>query len=313
MERESRWTLSIDLAVGITMLRHATLFYALVLAFWRFQSLSAASHFMVVLQAVQERARAQLLVTHPGRFRDKGGRVRRWRLPFGEACIRLCKLHEKETGHVLWPLKWVLDLPERIRWCEATLLPGYHLAVIQSFRQSRKALQGTVPDAAAPSASTLYRRFQDFLSHLDPLPDLGEGDSAASWPYRPADRTKLKLQHKGFDAGMAGMRLVVGSRTPFGPLEVLDFSIGESWEDIGPKGRQALLASQSPGLRGRGAHPPGFEGAGHAASALSGTRSPGPGLRPLPGRLQEGPAPGHRGGLPLHPRPAGEPGRDGQA
>ncbi|MGQ9756400.1 MAG: ISH6 family transposase [Desulfotomaculales bacterium] len=235
MGSESHWTLRIHLVVEITMPRQASLFYALVLAFWRFQSLSAASLFTAVLQAVQERARAQLLATHPGRFRDKGGCVRRWRLPFGEACLRLCKLLDKETGRVVWPLKLVMDLPQRVRWCEATLLPGYRLAVIQSFRQSRKVLQGTVPDGAAPSASTLHRRFQGFASQLDPLPDPGEEDSAASWPYRLADGTKLKLQHKGFDAGVADMRLVVGSRTPSGPLEVLDFSIGESWEDIGQR------------------------------------------------------------------------------
>ena len=62
-------------------------------------------------------------------------------------------------------------MPARVRWCEETLVPGYRLAVIQSFRQSQKAVAGIAPDGGAPSHHTLHRRFQGFAAALDPVPD----------------------------------------------------------------------------------------------------------------------------------------------
>lgn len=44
-------------------------------------------------------------------------------------------------------------------------------AVIQSFRQSKKALvRGMAPDGRAPGHPTLHRRFQGFATQLDPVP-----------------------------------------------------------------------------------------------------------------------------------------------
>lgn len=230
--------LRIHLVLEVTIPQHGSLFQALVLAFWRFQGLAATTLFSAVLQAIQDRARTELEAGFPGRFRYKGTRLRKWRLPFGEVAFPLCKLWDRQGRRTVWPLGEVTALPRRIRWCEETLLPGYRLAVIQSFRQSRRAVCGVTPDGSAPSHHTLHRRFRSFAAGLDPLPTPPlKGDPGPS-AYQLADGTKLRLQDKGFDAGLADMRLVVGSRTPFGRLEVLDFSIGETWTAIAQRLRR---------------------------------------------------------------------------
>ena len=235
---ENQRTLRIHLVLEVTIPQHSSLFQALVLVFWRFQGLAATTLFSAVLHALQDRARADLEAAFPGRFRYKGTRLRKWRLPFGEVAFPLCKLWDRQARRTVWPLGEVTDLPRRIRWCEEALLPGYRLAVIQSFRQGQKAVKGIAPDGSAPSHSTLHRRFRGFAARLDPVPGPShEGDPGPS-AYQLADGTKLRLQDKGRNAGLADMRLVVGSRTPFGRLEVLDFSIGETWTAIAQRLRR---------------------------------------------------------------------------
>ncbi|MDR7553966.1 MAG: hypothetical protein QN117_13395, partial [Armatimonadota bacterium] len=114
----------------------------MTLAFWRFQGLAATTLFTAVLQALEAQARADLAATHPGRFRHKGRQPRHWQLPFGRVRFPLVKLWDRVARRTVYPLKEALELPARVRWCEETLVPGYRLAVIQSFRQSQKAVRG---------------------------------------------------------------------------------------------------------------------------------------------------------------------------
>lgn len=216
----------------------ASLFQALTLAFWRFQGLAATTLFTAVLQAIEARARAELEAAHPGRFRHKGSQPRQWQLPFGRVRLPLVKLWDRMARRTVYPLKEILELPRRVRWCEETLLPGYRLAVIQSFRQSQKVVRGMAPDGRAPSHHTLHRCFQAFAAQLDPVPDLAHRPGPKPSAYQQADGTKVRLQAAGHHAGQADLRLVVGSRTPFGPLEVLDYSVGDSWEAIAERLRQ---------------------------------------------------------------------------
>lgn len=222
----------IHLVLEVTIPETASLFQALTLAFWRFQGLAATTLFIAVLQAIEARARAELEAAHPGRFRHKGHQPRQWQLPFGPVRLPLVKLWDRVARRTVYPLKEALDLPRRVRWCEETLLPGYRLAVIQSFRQSQKAVRGLAPDGRAPSHHTLHRRFQGFAAQLDPVPDLTHRPGPKPAAYQQADGTKLKLQAAGHSAGSTDLRLVVGSRSPQGPLEVLDFSVGDSWDAI---------------------------------------------------------------------------------
>lgn len=191
-----------------------------------------------MLQAIEARARAELGAAHPGRFRHKGQQPRQWHLPFGQVRLPLVKLWDRLARRTVYPLKEALDLPARVRWCEETLLPGYRLAVIQSFRQSQKAVRGMAPDGRAPSHHTVHRRFQDFAAQLDPVPDLTHHPGPTPSAYQQADGTKLKLQAGGHTLGHTDLRLVVGSRTPHGPLEVLDYSVGDSWEAIAERLRR---------------------------------------------------------------------------
>jgi len=223
----------------VTIPETASLFQALTLAFWRFQGLAATTLFTAVVQALEARAQAELEAAHPGRFRHKGRQPRQWQLPFGAVRLPLVKLWDRVARRTVYPLKEALELPRRVRWCEETLLPGYRLAVIQSFRQSRKAVRDLAPDGRAPSHHTLHRRFQGFATQLDPRPAAPAAPADAPSAYQQADGTKVKLQApRGHDAGHADVRLVVGSRDPFGPLEVLDYSVGDSWEAIAARLRQ---------------------------------------------------------------------------
>lgn len=167
-----------------------------------------------MLQAIEARARAELEAAHPSRFRHKGSQPRQWQLPFGRVRLPLVKLWDRVAQRTVYPLKEALELPRRVRWCEETLLPGYRLAVIQSFRQSQKAVRGMAPDGRAPSHHTLHRRFQGFAAQLDPVPDLTHRRGPKPATYQQADGTKVKLQAAGHQAGQADLRLVVGSRTP---------------------------------------------------------------------------------------------------
>lgn len=194
--------------------------------------------FTAVLQAIEARTRTELETRFPGRFRAKGRQRRQWQLPFGAVQFGLLKLRDRLARRTVYPLKEALELPGHVRWCEAALVPGYRLAVLQSFRQGQKALAGLAPDGRAPSPATVHRRFQGFAATLDPVPDFTHRPGPKPAAYQQADGTKLKLQAQGHPAGLADLRLVVGSRTPHGPLEVLDYSVGDSWEAIAQRLRQ---------------------------------------------------------------------------
>lgn len=229
---ENQRTLQIHLVLEVKIPEEATLFQALTLAFWRFQGLAVTTLFTAVLQALETRTRTALETRFPGRFRDKGTQPRQWELPFGRVAFALCKLWDRVARQTVYPLKEAMELPARVRWCEETLVPGYRLAVLQSFRQSQKAVQGLAPDGRAPSHHTVHRRFQGFAATLDPVPDSTHRRGSQPAAYQQADGTKLKLQAQGHNAGSADLRLVVGSRTPHGPLEVLDYSVGDAWTAI---------------------------------------------------------------------------------
>lgn len=235
---ENQRTLQIHLVLEVKIPEGTPLFQALTLAFWRFQGLAMTTLFAAVLQAIETRTRTDLQTRFPGRFRDKGTQPRQWELPFGRVAFTLRKLWDRVARRTVYPLKEAMDVPARVRWCEETLVPGYRLAVIQSFRQSQKALAGLAPDGRAPSHPTVHRRFQGFAATLDPVPDCTHRPGPKPAAYQQADGTKLKLQAGGHAAGSADLRLVVGSRTPHGPLAVLDYSVGDSWDAIAQRLRQ---------------------------------------------------------------------------
>lgn len=235
---ENQRTLRIHLVLEVSIPEGTTLFQALTLAFWRFQGVAVTTLFTAVLQAIEARTRTELETRFPGRFRDKGTQPRQWQLPFGTVRLGLVKLWDRAARRTVYPLKEALELPSHVRWCEETLAPGYRLAVIQSFRQSQRAVQGLAPDGRAPSVATVHRRFQGFATRLEPVPDSTHRRGPKPAAYQQADGTKLKLQAQGHAAGTAELRLVVGSRTPHGPLEVLDYSVGDSWDAIAQRLRQ---------------------------------------------------------------------------
>ncbi len=235
---ENQRTLRIHLVLEVSIPEGTPLFQALTLAFWRFQGLAVTTLFTAVLQALEARTQTELETRFPGRFRNKGTQPRQWQLPFGEVRLSLAKLWDRVARQTVYPLKEALELPSHVRWCEETLVPGYRLAVLQSFRQSQKAVQGLAPDGRAPSHSTVHRRFQGFAETLDPVPDYTHRRGPKPAAYQQADGTKLKLQAQGHHAGSVDLRLVVGSRTPHGLLEVLDYSVGDAWAEIAARLRQ---------------------------------------------------------------------------
>jgi len=235
---ENQRTLQIHLVLEVTIPPGTTLFQALTLAFWRFQGLAVTTLFTAVLQAIETRTRTELETRFPGRFRNKGSQPRQWELPFGQVRFALGKLWDRVGQRTVYPLKEAMEVPACVRWCEETLVPGYRLAVIQSFRQSQRAVAGLAPDGRAPSHQTVHRRFQGFATTLDPVPDYTHRRGPKPAAYQQADGTKLKLQAQGHTAGSADLRLVVGSRTPHGPLEVLDYSVGDSWDEIATRLRR---------------------------------------------------------------------------
>lgn len=231
-------TLRIHLVLEVSVPKEASVFQALTVAFWRFQGLAATTLFTAVLKAIEARARADLEGRHPGRFRDKGHQERTWELPFGTVNLALDKLRDQSTGHAVYPLKEAMDLPERVTWGEDTLLPGYRLSVLQSFRESNEAVRKTSPDGRGPHHSTLHRRFQRFAERLDPTPDPATCQGAEPTVFQQADGTKLAMQDHGRNTGKADLRLVVGSRAPQDKLEVLDFSVGDTWEAVAERLRE---------------------------------------------------------------------------
>ena len=180
---------------------------------------------------------SELAAEHPGRFRDKGMVNRQWRLPFGTVDFRLRKFRDQVTGKVFQPLRVAMEIPDRVRWCEDTLMPGYHLSVIQSCRKSARAVRSSSPDHQGPDHRTLHRRFQGYAERLDPIPDLTHRRGPKPSAHQQADRTKLKLQNRGHGAGSADLRIVVGSRTPHGKMEVLNFAVGDTWDQIAERVR----------------------------------------------------------------------------
>lgn len=215
----------------------ATLFQALVLALWKFQGFLVSELFVKLLEAIEERLVGDLRAREPGRYRDKGYGQRQWRLPFGRVSYRLRKLKDLQTGAVFSPLREAVGIPDRVRWCEETLLPGYRLGVLQSFRKSARTVAKSAPTGEGPNYRTLHRRFQDFAANLDPVPDLSHTRGPKPAAHQQADGTKLKLQNAGRDAGSTDLRIVIGSRTPESKLEVLDFSLGKSWDEIAARVR----------------------------------------------------------------------------
>jgi hypothetical protein len=227
----------VHLTLEVSIPEGASLFQALVLAFWKFQQIFATTVFTKVLESIQELAVTELEAAHPGRFRDKGTVKRTWHLPFGSVDFGLRKLRDRETGKVFGPLRLAMEIPDRVRWCEDTLVPGFHLTMIQSFRKSARALRSGSPDHRGPDHRTLHRRFMDFAGKLDPVPDLTHRSGPKPSAHQQADGTKLKLQNRGHDAGSADLRIVVGSRTPHGTMEVLGFAVGDTWEQIAERVR----------------------------------------------------------------------------
>jgi len=173
--------------------------------------------FTAVLQAIEARSRMALVTRCPGRFRNMGTPPRQWELPFGPVQFALGKLWDRVARQTVYPLKEAMEVPARVRWCAETLVPGYRLAVIPSFRQSQKAVAGLAPDGRAPSHAPVHRRFQGFAATLDPVPDCTHRPGPTPAAYHQADGTQLKLQARGHQAGSADLRLVVGSRTPPAP------------------------------------------------------------------------------------------------
>lgn len=234
----------------------ASLFQALVLALWKFQGFLAGELFVKLLAAIEERLVGELRAREPGRYRDKGYGQRQWRLPFGTVRYRLRKLKDLQGGGVFSPLREAVGIPDRVRWCEESLLPGYRLGILQSFRKSARTVAKSAPAGVGPNHSTLHRRFQDFAAgHLDPIPDLSHTRGSKPTAHQQADGTKLKLQRAGHDAGLTDLRIVIGSRTPGSKLEVLDFSLGTSWEQIAarvrtrfPRPARSLVYDGEPGI-----------------------------------------------------------------
>lgn len=234
----------------------ASLFQALVLALWRFQGFLAGELFVNLLAAIEERLVRELRAHEPGRYRDKGYGQRQWRLPFGTVRYRLRKLKDLGSGKVFSPLREAVGIPDRVRWCEESLLPGYRLGILQSFRKSARTVARSAPTGVGPNHTTLHRRFQDFAAgHLDPVPDLSHTRGSKPTAHQQADGTKLKLQRAGHDAGSTDLRIVIGSRTPGSKLEVLDFSLGTSWEQIAarvrskfPRPPRSLVQDGEPGI-----------------------------------------------------------------
>jgi Transposase, Mutator family len=236
---ENQRTLRIHLVLEVSIPEGTPLFQALTLAFWRFQGVAVPTLFTAVLQAIEARTQTDLAARFPGRFRHKGrSQARQWQLPFGLVRFALAKLWDPGARRTVYPLREAMELPRYVRWCEETLVPGYRLAVLQSFRQSQGAVRGLAPDGRAPSHSTVHRRFQGFAATLDPVPEYTHRPGPKPAAYQQADGTQLKLQAQGHPAGSADLRLVVGSRTPHGPLEVLDYSVGDTWEAIAQRLRQ---------------------------------------------------------------------------
>ena len=234
-------TLRIELALEIKIPENAGLFQALVLAFWQFQGIVARELFVAVLKALETRVLEELHVEYPGRFQNKDSRRRVLELPFGRVEMWLLRVRDclEKKNYPL--LRTALDLPKRIHWSEDTLLPGYRVAVIQSFRESAKTVKGNNPQGRGPSHETIHRRFQEFAEkHMDPRAPAPRqpGSSADPSKYQMADGTKVKRQEKGWASGDMDMRIVLGSRNPGGTLEVLDFSLGESWDELGARIRK---------------------------------------------------------------------------
>ena len=163
---ENQRTLRIHLVLEVSIPEGTPLFQALTLAFWRFQGLAVTTLFTAVLQAIEARTRTELERRFPGRFRNKGTQPRQWQLPFGLVRLSLAKLWDPVARRTVYPLKEAMELPKHVRWCEETLVPGYRLAVLQSFRQSQKAVQGLAPDGRAPSHHTVHRRSEEHTSEL---------------------------------------------------------------------------------------------------------------------------------------------------
>jgi hypothetical protein len=252
---EDRRVLRIELALEVSMPESESFFQSLVLAFWRFQGLAATELFTATLRSIEERLWMDLMANNPGRYRHKGRQSRTWRLPFGTVKMPLLKIWDRTEKRMVMPLKEALGLPTYLRWTEDSLLPGYRLALIQSFRKSVKALDGMGPRGATPSPSTLHRRFQGFADKLDPVPDLSHKRGPKPSAYQMADGTRIKLQQAGHDAGGTDIRLVVGSRTPQGKLEVLDVSVGDSWDTVAqrlrkrfPSAPKALVSDGEEGI-----------------------------------------------------------------
>ena len=209
------------------------MFQALVLAFWKFQSLFSVTVFRQVLEAIEVRSMAELRRAHPGRFKHKGRKRRTWHLPFGTVQFPMVKFKDLRSGKVFRPLEAAMELPDRVRWSEEALLPGFRISVLQSFRKSARAVAGISSTGEGPDHRTLHRRFQSFAStHAGVVPDLSHKRGPKPSAFQQADGTKIKLQKRGKNIGQADLRIVVGSRTAKGKLEVLDCAIGDNWDEI---------------------------------------------------------------------------------
>ena len=216
-------------------------FQGIGFAFHRFQSFSAVTLFTAVLNALQDQACQELKRQHPDRFRNKGFQNRTWEMPFETVNFPMAKWYDRQEKKVIRPLDIALDVPDRVRYCEETLLPGYRLATLQSYRVSRNT-QATEHQGRTYGRSTLHRRFQGFAEHMNPVPDMKHQHGSKPTAFQQADGTKLAMQDHGRNLKKADLRLVVGSRTPHGPLEILDFSLGKTWDDISKRIRERFPA-----------------------------------------------------------------------
>ena len=162
------------------------MFQALVLAFWKFESLFSMTVFRQVIEAIEARSMIELRRAYPGRFRHKGRKRRTWHLPFGSVQFPMVKFKDLRSGRVFRPLEAAMQFPDRVRWSEETLLPGLRISVLQSLPQEcscgRKGISST---GEGPDHRTLHRRFQSFAStHAGVVPDLSRkrGPKPSAFP-----------------------------------------------------------------------------------------------------------------------------------
>jgi len=206
-----------------------------------------------VIGFFEELAIAEL---EPGRYRNKGSRMRTIQTGLGRLEIALRRYKDKVTGEHIFPLKQYINLPSYVRYMPWVMQDAVGLLPQVSFRGSSREVVRIKGES--PSKSTIHRRLAE---SLDPAALFQLDFRKVPYRFLIADGTKIRLQEEDEKTGRyskeGSLRWAYAARGIGERFDLVGMWVNKSWEDcaqdlyqrLNTKRLELLLSDQEQGLK----------------------------------------------------------------